>query len=154
MNRFFQRLSSLPIQILRSERAQLPRACFPSKIVHFGHTHQYRYLSSTFLPKTHLILSHGYQTRSSLSFEDQVSDKGTDTEVESPQVFVRDIPEELSRPIDNFSLLDLPEKIHLIMDNLNYHKPTPIQAYSLPTLMADRDLIGKFIYFTFNFKKQ
>ena len=52
------------------------------------------------------------------------------------------IDSHIEKPIFDFTQIDLPEKVKLIMSRNSFSKPTPIQSQALPILLTGRDLIG------------
>lgn len=61
------------------------------------------------------------------------------------QIFVKNAPD--GKNIFHFNELNMEEQLWKIMNNLNYTKPTPIQAQALPILFSGHDLIGKINFF-------
>ena len=52
----------------------------------------------------------------------------------------------IPKPIFDFGLIQLPAKLQALIEKMAFTIPTPIQAQSLPILLAERDLIGKQLF--------
>lgn len=133
------------------------RSCFKSNSnVNCGNVflNNFRYLYTNYInyPYNCHIIKNNYrycQTTTSLKDSIESAEEAIKQFRVEHQIFVKNASDE--KNIFDFNELNIKEQLWKIMKNLNYNKPTPIQAQALPILFSGHDLIGMEKKFVSNF---